>query len=74
MNLGDEAISVGLIDCRASLAMTKKEGLAMTREVIADITNIQSITHLSELGQGNDRTLRAQAAKEKGSGGVSKLR
>jgi len=49
MNRGDEAISVGLRDCRApacqalagrSLAMTKKEGLAMTREVIANITNI----------------------------------
>ena len=40
MNWGDEAISVGLRDCRASLAMIKKRGLAMTEGVIAKITNI----------------------------------
>jgi len=66
MNRGDEAISVGLIDCRASLAMT--------REVIANITNINT-THLSEPGQGDEQSTEGSGDKGKRfRRGVSKLR
>jgi hypothetical protein len=69
MNRGDEAISAKIGDCRASLATTKKEGLAITREVIVNATNLQSVTRLSELDQGDDRNRELTVANEGDSGG-----
>jgi hypothetical protein len=65
MNRGDEAISVELRDCRASLAMTKKEGPAITQEVIANIKNTYvSPAYLNQVkGVTEPRVLRRQRKK-----------
>jgi hypothetical protein len=63
-----EAISVGLVDCRASLAMTKKERLAATQEVIANIRNTHEPPAYLNQVKRDDRTLKAQVTKEESFG------
>jgi hypothetical protein len=63
-----EPVPVGLVDCRASLAMTEKQGLAATQEVIANISNTYEPPAYLNQVKRNDRTLKAQVTKEESFG------